>query len=162
MERAAHGSGDFILYTAQNSTNINSSTGAATDNGSVTLTGAVNVISDDLKYITSDGKAAIGQISLGTSGNGASYQQREITFMRQDGIGSLLMDLDTQFLPVGSSVSVVNNDIGFLNWDGGILVMQKISMSANFSMSGKRYFDRTLFDKWVHEVCDYLGLEGSA
>lgn len=162
MERAAHGSGDFVIHTNKNSTNVNSGTGAATDNGTLILTGAVNDIGDTAKYVTADGKAAIGQIRLGTSGNGSSYQQREITFMRGDGLSTVLMDIDTQFLPIGNGTSVANNDIGFLNWDGGILVMQKESVNANFSMSGPRYFNRALFDDWVHAMCDYVGLDGSA
>jgi len=158
MHRAAHGSGDFTLYYTKESAvdhdtvDIDSATGLASNIAEFILTGATLPPEGAVAYLTADKTASIGQITYISQANHNAYH---LSFMRKGGYAALNMD-DIRSLGIDTGNPQYPK---YHYWDDKVaLGGSQENNGVNPFIFGPRCFERIDFDKWIQDVCDYLGL----
>lgn len=162
-ERAAQGSGDFTIYFGTSSgevASISSSTGLVTSAGApLILTDATSKVaqseSNNIGYITEDGKIAIGS-SVIIDGQ----DNMVLSVSRKNGNGAVMISNNAFGFVVDDALSLTVN-LRFDKWDGKVALYRNTTTSASsMDIFGQRCWDITEFDQWLHDLCDWLGVDG--
>ena len=167
-ERSAQGSGDFSIYIGTEVATISSSTGAVTAIGAnFVLTGATDkIINSNFRgYISNDKKIAVsgGRVDNYVAGV-TQTQVINLSLTRGDSSGSFGInpgELGWSF----SELETASVEIRFEKWDGKLVITASPRATASVisaSLAGPRVFEIADFDGWLHDIGNFIGLEGSA